>query len=169
MINPCGPIDLGFIVVGEAPGIEEEKEGLPFVGKSGKLLMSLLENIGMPREEMYITNAIKIRLDNNRTPSDDELKEWSISLHEEFKNIKTTVILTLGTSATKAVLQNYDLRISEVRGVALKHNNYVVIPTFHPSYILRHTSSINQFKKDLELAVSTFVDSLESKKNADKD
>lgn len=148
-------------IVGEAPGAEEEKQGRPFVGRSGKLVDSILEKLGISRNECYITNVVKYRPENNKTPDDGEIYRWRAPLLEELYNIHPRIILTLGTVATKAVscldpLEPIkDIKISKYRG-KLNFNEYInvhFIPTFHPAYCLRNTKESDKLLIDFKYAI----------------
>lgn len=155
-IKPSGSLESKFMIVGEAPGKDEVEAGEPFVGKSGKFLLKILNELGISREEIYITNAVKVRPSGNKTPTDEELKSWQHILCQETTELKPKVILTLGSCAAKAVLSRFDIKISDVRGVPLPYYSGHVICCFHPAYIIRNPSRIDTFKKDIKLAIDTY-------------
>lgn len=142
------------IFIGEAPGEEEDKQGRPFVGRSGKLLDKMIEFMGLTREQVYITNIVKVRPDDNRTPTDEEIQSWRPLLISELEHLsaQNIPIVTLGACATRAFL-GADTKITQVRGsvnrVSLAGLIYNVIPTFHPSYLLRNPSAKEVVKQDL--------------------
>lgn len=142
------------IFIGEAPGEEEDRQGRPFVGRSGQLLDKMIEFMGLTREQVYITNIVKVRPDSNRTPTDEEIQSWRPLLISELEHLSAwkVPIVTLGACATKALL-GQDARITQVRGsihrVDLTGTKYKVMPTFHPSYLLRNPSAKEIVKQDL--------------------
>ncbi len=143
------------MVVGEGPGANEDEQGLPFVGRSGKLLRRGFEKVGLSGEELYITNVIKCRPPDNRNPRTDELEACRPYLDRQFELIDPGVILSLGNFALNYFLGK-DGGIMEARGKAYDFEGYTVVPTFHPSYMLYHPSEAKteQFLSDLKLAAS---------------
>jgi DNA polymerase len=125
--------DLMFI--GEGPGFNEDKQGIPFVGAAGQLLNTMLEEHGIPRDEVYIANVIKCRPPGNRDPLPDEIEACKPWLDEQLRLIDPAVICTLGNFATRFML-NRMISISRVRGERFTVDGRTVIPTFHPAAIL---------------------------------
>jgi len=127
--------DLMF--VGEGPGAEEDRQGLPFVGRSGKLLdQVLLEEVGLTREGCYIANVVKCRPPNNRDPEADEIAACRPYLDRQLELIKPRVVVTLGKFATQLLLGTKE-GITRVRGRSYPFGAGVLIPTLHPAYVLR--------------------------------
>ena len=127
--------DLMFI--GEAPGAEEDKQGLPFVGRSGQLLdRLLLEELGMTRDQCYIANVLKSRPPGNRDPEPDEIAACRPWLERQIELIEPRVFVTLGNFATKLLLETKE-GITKVRGTSYPFRTGVLIPTFHPAAVLR--------------------------------
>ncbi len=136
----------GVMFIGEAPGLNEDKLGKPFVGKSGYELDKLLDEIGLKREEVYITNTLLCRPPNNRDPKPTELKNCSNRLKSEIEIIKPKAIVTLGNFATKYVFKNSNKPELQYKGItSLRGNVYDVkvfdiethvLPMFHPAVIL---------------------------------
>jgi DNA polymerase len=127
--------DLMF--VGEAPGKEEDLRGEPFVGRSGKLLDKLvLEEMGLTRDQFYITNTILCRPPNNRDPQPDEIAACRPYLERRLKLMKPKVIVTLGNFATKLLLDTTD-GITKVRGRTYPYGDTTLVPTYHPSAALQ--------------------------------
>jgi DNA polymerase len=131
-----------FMIVGEGPGEDEDAWGQPLVGISGTLLSLILEKLGVAREQLYITNVMKCRVvddaGRNKTPTSEETQPCRKFLHREFAYIRPYVVLALG----KVAMQHFfpeQRSISAVRGKALAYEGAFVIPTWHPSYILRQT------------------------------
>jgi len=131
------------LFVGEAPGQEEDAQGIPFVGQSGQLLTNIMLSIKMQRDEIYITNVVNWRPANNRTPSTDEIAFFKPILQKHISLVDPAIIITLGATATKAVLET-NAGILSLRGKwsnkTIHGKNYLVLPTYHPSYLLRSSS-----------------------------
>jgi DNA polymerase len=142
--------DLMFI--GEGPGAEEDKRGLPFVGRSGKLLdQVLLEEAGLSRSSCYIANVVKCRPPGNRDPQPVEIDACRPWLEQQLDLIDPTVIVTLGNFATKLLLQTTD-GINKLRGRSFPYRKGVLVPTYHPSFVLRNgtgSEAMAQFRADL--------------------
>jgi uracil-DNA glycosylase family 4 len=130
-----GHPDADLLFIGEAPGMHEDKQGIPFVGAAGQLLTRMLEGIGLTRDEVYIANVIKCRPPGNRDPLPDEIEACTPWLIEQVSLIQPSVIVTLGNFATKFVLQTQQ-GITRMRGSVYPWHGRMVIPTFHPAAIL---------------------------------
>ena len=126
--------DLMF--VGEAPGADEDEQGLPFVGRAGQLLTKIIEAINLKREDVYIANVIKCRPPGNRNPEPDEVATCEPFLAQQIEIIKPRVIVALGTFAAHLLLRT-DAPISRIRGLKHQYRDAILIPTFHPAYLLR--------------------------------
>ena len=146
-----GNPDAGLMFVGEAPGEQEDRQGRPFVGKAGELLTRLIEKMGVSREEVYIANTVKCRPPNNRNPREDEIKICMPFLEKQIGIIEPAVIMTLGSVATKALLGDIG-SISSVRGKTYRYKGVPVIPTFHPSYLLRNAAALGDCWQDFKAA-----------------
>jgi uracil-DNA glycosylase len=130
--NPSA--DLMF--VGEAPGADEDLQGIPFVGRAGQLLTKIIEAIGLQRDDVYIANVIKCRPPENRNPEPDEVDTCEPFLFQQIDVIRPKVIVALGTFAAKALLKTQD-PISRLRGRVYDYRGAKLIPTFHPAFLLR--------------------------------
>ena len=132
-----GNPNANLMFVGEAPGADEDIQGIPFVGRAGQLLTKIIEAINLRREDVYIANVIKCRPPNNRNPEPDEVNTCEPFLFRQIDTIQPRVIVALGTFAAHALLGT-DAPISRLRGRAhdFRHGA-VLIPTFHPAYLLR--------------------------------
>lgn len=139
--------DLMF--VGEAPGFHEDRQGKPFVGPAGKLLNQLLEEIGLRREDVYITNIIKSRPPNNRDPLPDEIEACKPYLMEQIKIIKPKIIATLGAHATRTML-NKNVSMTKVHGETFPADSYIIFPIFHPAAALYRRKTLDDLKKDFQ-------------------
>jgi DNA polymerase len=126
--------DLMF--VGEAPGREEDEQGVPFVGAAGQLLTRIIEAIGTKREQIYIANAVLCRPPENRNPEPDEVAACRPFLEEQIRLVSPRVIVTLGTFAAQVILET-DEPISKLRGRWHVAHGARVMPTFHPAFLLR--------------------------------
>ncbi len=138
--------------VGEAPGREEDEEGIPFVGKAGRLLTKVIERCGFKREAVYISNVVKCRPPKNRLPLKDEVDSCLPYLLKQIEIIRPKVILALGRLATKTLLGR-NLKMGEVRGKVFKMEGFVLIPTFHTSFILRNPNMEKVLIKDIKKAL----------------
>ena len=126
--------DLMF--VGEAPGADEDEQGVPFIGRAGQLLTKIIEAIGLTRDDVYIANVIKCRPPGNRNPEPDEIAECEPFLVRQIETVKPKVIVALGTFAAHALLRT-DAPISKLRGTFHEYHGAKLLPTFHPAYLLR--------------------------------
>jgi uracil-DNA glycosylase family 4 len=125
-----------LMFVGEGPGAEEDLQGRPFVGPAGQLLNNLLNKLGLRREDVYIANVVKSRPPGNRDPEPDEVAACLPFLIKQIESIRPAVIVTLGAVATNHLLKT-NAPITKLRGNWQKFQNIKVMPTFHPSYLLR--------------------------------
>jgi len=148
-----GNPDADLMFVGEAPGADEDIQGVPFVGRAGQLLTKIIEAIGLQREDVYIANVIKCRPPQNRNPEHDEVDTCEPFLFQQIDVIKPTVIVALGTFAARALLRTLD-PISRLRGRVFEYRGAMLIPTFHPAYLLRNPSSKREVWEDMKLARS---------------
>jgi DNA polymerase len=130
--NPSA--DLMF--VGEAPGADEDVQGIPFVGRAGQLLTKIIEAIDLKRDDVYIANVIKCRPPDNRNPEPDEVDTCEPFLFQQIDAVKPRVIVALGTFAARVLLKTQD-PISRLRGRIYQFRGAKLIPTFHPAFLLR--------------------------------
>jgi DNA polymerase len=141
--------DLMF--VGEAPGADEDQQGIPFVGRAGQLLTDIIEKgLKIPRSDVYIANVIKCRPPQNRNPEPDEVETCEPFLFRQIDVIKPKVIVALGKFAAQALLRTLD-PISRLRGRVFDYRGAKLIPTFHPAYLLRNPSSKREVWDDMKL------------------
>ncbi|MCX7857810.1 MAG: uracil-DNA glycosylase [Deltaproteobacteria bacterium] len=146
-----GKYDADIMFIGEAPGEEEDREGRPFVGKAGRLLTRLMEDAGLKREESYICNVLKCRPPNNRDPEKDEIEACKYFLFQQINFVKPKVIVTLGRHAYNTLFET-DEKITRIRGEIKKFRDVNVLPTYHPSFLLRNESKIKEAMEDFEKA-----------------
>lgn len=125
-----------LMLIGEGPGKQEDEEGRPFVGSAGQLLDRMLAAIRLDRSQVYIANVVKCRPPQNHTPSDDEALACLPFLSRQIALVDPEVIVTLGATATRAVL-GADMRITRVRGQWQRLGARAVMPTYHPAFLLR--------------------------------
>jgi DNA polymerase len=125
-----------LMFIGEGPGAEEDQQGRPFVGAAGQLLNRILAKMGFSREEVYIANVVKSRPPGNREPEPDEIAACLPFLKKQIEAIQPRVIVTLGRVATQALLET-STPLTKLRGTWQSYQGIPVMPTFHPSYLLR--------------------------------
>jgi DNA polymerase len=147
-VPAVGSLDAAVMLIGEAPGANEVAEGEPFVGRAGKRLDDILDEIGVNRDALYITNLVKIRPPNNRDPHRDEIDAWKPVLEAEIERVDPETILTLGNFATKELTGTSD-GITQTRGRTFRLNDHKIVPTYHPAATLYDNSKRPALKKDL--------------------
>ena len=143
--NPSA--DLMF--VGEAPGADEDVQGEPFVGRAGQLLTRIIEAIGLKREDVYIANVIKCRPPGNRNPEPDEVEQCEPFLFRQIDAIKPKVIVALGKFAAQSLLKTAE-PITKLRGREYKYRDAILMPTYHPAYLLRNPSAKRDVWADMK-------------------
>ncbi len=147
----AGNADASLMFVGEAPGAEEDRQGLPFVGRAGALLTELLAEIDMVREDVWICNVLKCRPPGNRDPQPIEIESCQPYLHRQIELIEPRVVATLGNFATK-LLTGSRLGITRVRGTAqvrqLGGRTVFLLPLLHPAAALRTPSLVETLRED---------------------
>jgi DNA polymerase len=143
--NPNG--DLMF--VGEAPGADEDLQGEPFVGRAGQLLTKIIEAIGLTRGDVYIANVIKCRPPGNRNPEPDEVERCEPFLFRQIDTVKPKVIVALGKFAAQCLLRTND-PITRIRGREFTYREAILIPTYHPAYLLRTPSAKREVWEDMK-------------------
>lgn len=153
-----GSVNAKIMFIGEAPGRNEDKQGLPFIGHAGTFLDELLESINLKRNEVYITNILKCRPPKNRNPSKKEINACRDFLDKQIDIVKPKIICPLGNSASSYILKKYFLnpkKISEIHGKTFKikssFDDLIILPLYHPAYSIYNIKSkkilINDFKK----------------------
>ncbi|MGD0230182.1 MAG: uracil-DNA glycosylase [Syntrophorhabdales bacterium] len=138
-----------LILIGEAPGEEEDLQGRPFVGRAGKLLDRMIERIGLRREDVFICNVLKCRPPGNRDPLPDEVEACKGYLFAQIELIRPKLICTLGRHAYNTLL-GVDGRITKVRGTLTAYRGAMLLPTYHPSYLLRNEGAMREAYEDME-------------------
>ncbi len=144
-----------WLVVGEAPGVDEDQQGEPFVGPTGQLLSAMLKAAGHTREQVFITNVLKCRPPENRDPHKDELAACSSYLVRQIELIKPSLILAVGRVAAHHLLET-DIPVGRLRGIRHVHaaTSIPVVVTYHPAYLMRKPSEKRKSWDDLRLAMS---------------
>lgn len=147
-----GDPNTNLMFIGEGPGRDEDQQGKPFVGRSGKLLTKVMEAIGIKREDVFITNIVKCRPPNNRKPLPAESSTCkNLLLFNQIKIIRPKVICTLGASSLEGLIEQ-EVRITKMRGQRLDFQGTTLIPAFHPAYILRNPKMLKFLAEDIEKA-----------------
>ncbi len=139
-----------LMLVGEGPGAEEDVAGEPFVGAAGRLLTRILESVGFTRQEVYIANVVQCRPPDNRVPLPQEVDACRPFLSEKLHMVAPRILVLLGSTATRALLDPR-ARITEVRGQEFHRDGRLVIPTFHPSALLRDPAKKRPVWLDFQL------------------
>ena len=132
-----GSVTAQWMFVGEAPGGEEDRQGLPFVGRAGQLLNAMLQAIGLHRDGVYIANVLKCRPPNNRDPMGQEVRECEPYLHQQVAAIRPKLIVALGRFAAQSLLKT-TRPINKLRGETFTYEGIPLIVTYHPAYLLRN-------------------------------
>ncbi len=132
-----GSPNADIMVIGEAPGADEDEQGMPFVGRAGQLLTKILESVNLSRDEVFIANIIKCRPPNNRRPIKEEVDKCEPYLKKQIGLIKPAFILSLGLTSVDTLLKKAH-KMSEIRGKVLDYQNIKMITTYHPAALLRN-------------------------------
>ena len=146
-----GNPDAKIVFVGEAPGADEDEQGLPFVGRAGQLLTDIIvKGMQLQRKDVYICNILKCRPPNNRNPLPDEISKCEPFLKKQLQIISPKIICALGTFAAKTLL-NSDIPISALRGRFHLYEGIKLMPTYHPAYLLRNPSAKRPVWEDVQM------------------
>ena len=138
-----------LMFVGEAPGADEDVRGEPFVGRAGQLLTKIIEAIDLKREDVYIANVIKCRPPGNRNPEPDEVEQCEPFLFRQIDSIRPRVIVALGKFAAQSLLRTTE-PITRLRGREYKYRDAILMPTYHPAYLLRTPSATREVWEDMK-------------------
>lgn len=149
LVFGAGDPNAGIMFIGEAPGQQEDMQGIPFVGRAGQLLTRIIHAIGLKRDEVHIGNVLKCRPPGNRNPAPDETAACLPHLFRQIEIIRPRIIVTLGNPATKALLQTTQ-GITRMRGKFADWHGIEVMPTFHPSYLLRNPAARKEVWEDMQ-------------------
>lgn len=155
-----GDRDAEWMIIGEAPGAEEDRQGEPFVGRAGQLLNAMLEAIGLKREQVYIANVLKSRPPGNRDPRPDEVAVCEPYLKRQVQLIRPKIILALGRIAAQNLLKT-ETRVGALRGKVHRYkadggDGVPLVVTYHPAYLLRSPGEKRKAWQDLQFAVKVF-------------
>lgn len=150
-VPAVGPEDANVVMVGEAPGANEVKEGEPFVGRAGNKLDEMLQKIDVDRSDIYITNLVKIRPPENRDPHRDEIDAWKPLLQKEIEDVSPNFVVTLGNFASRELLDT-SKGISSINGNVFEKDGMKIIPVYHPAATLYDRSKTPELEEDLRKA-----------------
>ena len=152
-----GDVNADWMLIGEAPGAEEDRRGEPFVGRAGKLLDSMLKALGLDRRQVFIANILKCRPPNNRDPRPEEVLACSNYLEQQINTVKPRLILALGRVAAQNLLKT-ETPIGKMRGKRFHYGDppIPVVVTYHPAYLLRSPREKRKSWQDLQLAMTLY-------------
>lgn len=158
LVFGTGNMNADLVFVGEAPGADEDRIGLPFVGRAGKLLDKMIAYLGLTREQVYILNTLKCRPPGNRNPMPQELDNCKPFFDGQLAALKPKAIVALGTFAAKRLL-NTEETIGRLRGRFHDYQGIPVMPTYHPAFLLRSPTPENRgrVKEDLRKVATTYL------------
>jgi uracil-DNA glycosylase family 4 len=142
-----------ILFIGEGPGADEDRQGLAFVGRAGQLLTKIIEAMGLTREQVFIGNIVKCRPPGNRTPLPEEMKACLPYLHEQIAILKPRVIVALGATAVKGLLE-VETGITRLRGRWMSYEGIDLMPTFHPAYLLRNPAGKREVWEDMKAVLA---------------
>jgi DNA polymerase len=157
IVYGVGNPEATVMFVGEGPGADEDLQGEPFVGRAGQLLTQIIKAMGFAREEVYIANVVKCRPPGNRNPEPDEIARCEPFLHAQIAAIRPRVIVALGKFAAQTLLAT-DTPISRLRGQFHSLRDIDVMPTFHPSYLLRNPAAKREVWEDMKMVIARLKD-----------
>jgi len=144
-----------WLLIGEAPGQNEDQQGVPFVGKAGQLLTEMLRAMGLSREEVYITNILKCRPPNNRDPNTVEVEACKGHLQRQIELIKPEIILAVGRVAAQKLL-NTDVALAKLRGTVHNLKGRPLMVIYHPAYLLRSLTEKRKAWADMQMAMKVY-------------
>ncbi|MDG5776611.1 uracil-DNA glycosylase [Haloarculaceae archaeon H-GB2-1] len=154
----AGRWDAAVVFVGEAPGSEEVEQGQPFVGPAGRRLDGFLDEVGIDRDDVYLTNLVKVRSPENRDPTREEMDAWRPLLDAELERVDPAVVVCLGAFASRELLGESG-PLSELRGRTYEVDDHLVLPTFHPAATFYDDSITPMLERDLRVAADLGADS----------
>ena len=149
LVFGVGSPDADLMFVGEGPGADEDEQGIPFVGRAGQLLTQIIKAMGYERDAVYIANVVKCRPPGNRNPEPDEIEQCDPFLMRQIEAVSPRVIVALGKFASQSLLRTTE-PISRLRGRFQRLGDTPVMPTFHPSYLLRNPSAKREVWDDMK-------------------
>ena len=153
-----GSASADWMFIGEAPGVEEDRRGVPFVGRAGQLLDAMIDSIGMSRKNVYVANVLKCRPPENRDPVGSEVRSCEGYLHKQIELIRPKLIISLGRFAAQSLLKT-SLPIGKLRGKLHSYSTFEIplVATYHPAYLLRSPLEKRKVWRDLLLAKSVLT------------
>jgi DNA polymerase len=157
IVYGVGNPEATVMFVGEGPGADEDLQGEPFVGRAGQLLTQIIKAMGFAREEVYIANVVKCRPPGDRNPEPDEIAQCEPFLHAQIAAIRPRVLVALGKFAAQTLLAT-DTPISRLRGQFHSLRDIDVMPTFHPSYLLRNPAAKREVWDDMKMVIARLKD-----------
>ncbi|MEZ6149097.1 MAG: uracil-DNA glycosylase [Pirellulaceae bacterium] len=149
----AGPLNPRVCFMGEAPGADEDRTGLPFVGKAGQLLTKIITAMQLSRDEVYILNALKCRPPQNRTPMNEEIDHCRHFVESQLDTLRPEFIVCLGAVAVRCILRS-ELPIGRLRGQFYQYRGARVVVTYHPSYLLRNESAKKHVWEDMKMLMA---------------
>ena len=152
LVFGVGNPEAELVFVGEAPGRDEDIKGEPFVGRAGQLLTRIINAMGLSRDDVYICNVIKCRPPGNRDPLPEEIAKCEPYLKRQLDILNPLIICALGSFAARTLLKT-EARISQIRGRVHTYNGIPLIPTYHPSYLLRNPQAKRDVWQDVQRAM----------------
>jgi DNA polymerase len=155
LVFGAGNPEADILFVGEAPGEQEDLSGIPFVGRAGKLLDNILQEIGISREDVFIANVLKCRPPENRDPLPEEIAFCEPHLHRQIELIRPRVIVALGRIAANTLLRESN-SLKDMRGRTYRYHDTDLRVTYHPAAILRNMSMLDLLKGDLASILKDF-------------
>jgi uracil-DNA glycosylase len=156
-----GSASAKIVFVGEAPGADEDEQGLPFVGRAGQLLTKIINAMGLDRKDVYICNILKCRPPGNRNPLPDEIRLCEPFLKQQLQLISPQIICALGSFAAKTLLKT-ETPITVLRGRFHTYEGIKLMPTYHPAYLLRNPPAKKQVWEDVQLIMNEIQQSEQS-------
>jgi uracil-DNA glycosylase len=167
LVFGVGNAETRLMFVGEGPGAEEDEQGVPFVGRAGQLLTQIIKAMGFDREAVYIANVVKCRPPGNRNPEPDEIEQCEPFLMRQIDVIKPAIIVALGKFAAQTLLRTTE-PISRLRGRFHRIGDIRVMPTFHPSYLLRNPAAKREVWEDMKLVMAALREDAVGEPNNEK-
>lgn len=146
-----------IFLVGEAPGANEDRDGRPFIGKSGQLLDNILTACGFTRQQhVFISNIVRCRPPNNRVPTNREVETCIPYLFEQIDLVNPKIIITLGATSTRKLLKDDSCKITAIRGNWIQWNNRLLMPVYHPAALLRNPNLKKETWEDFKKVIQTY-------------
>jgi len=149
-----GNLQPEIMFIGEGPGAEEDKQGIPFVGRAGQLLTQIIEAMGFTREQVFIGNVVKCRPPDNRVPMPDEMAACLPYLERQIALLKPKVIVALGATAVKGLFNDPKVSITKIRGQWMSYQGIATMPTLHPAYLLRNPPAKREVWEDMKTVLT---------------